>query len=191
MNLLIDNYDSFTYNIVQFLGDLGTEVRVIRNDELTIEQAIALHPDRVIISPGPGTPDESGISLEMIRHCAATATPLYGICLGMQALGQFFGGDVVRAPKPIHGKTEKIDILLHAMFKNIPEEIEIVRYHSLVVAQDTLPDCLEVTALSKDKLIMGLAHKDLPLWGVQYHPESIASAYGHKMLENFINETKK
>ncbi len=191
MNLLIDNYDSFTYNIVQFLGDLGTEVQVIRNDELTIEQAIALHPDRVIISPGPGTPDESGISLEMIRHCAATATPLYGICLGMQALGQFFGGDVVRAPKPIHGKTEKIDILPHTMFKNIPEEIEIVRYHSLVVAQDTLPNCLEVTALSKDKLIMGLAHKDLPLWGVQYHPESIASAYGHKMLENFINETKK
>ncbi len=190
MNLLIDNYDSFTYNIVQYLGDLDIAVKVIRNDELTIEQAIALHPDRVIISPGPGTPDYSGICLDMIRYCAETSTPLYGICLGMQALGQYFGGNVVRAPKPIHGKTEKIDILPHDMFKDIPEVIDIVRYHSLVVERETLPNCLEVTALSQDKLIMGLAHKDLPLWGVQYHPESIASEYGHKMLENFINETK-
>tara|TARA_R110002126_G_scaffold13118_3_gene56533 strand:+ start:48964 stop:49536 length:573 start_codon:yes stop_codon:yes gene_type:complete len=189
MNLLIDNYDSFTYNIVQYLGDIGIDVKVIRNDELSLADAIALKPDRVIISPGPGTPNDSGICLDMIKYCAESITPLYGICLGMQSLGQFYGGNVVRAPAPIHGKTENITISKHKMFKNVPENIKIVRYHSLVVDKDTLPECLEITATSKNGLIMGLAHKTLPLWGVQYHPESIAGEYGHQMLENFIKET--
>ena len=189
MNLLIDNYDSFTYNIVQYLGDIGIDVKVIRNDELTLDEIIALKPDRIIISPGPGTPKDSGVCLDVIKFCAESSTPLYGICLGMQALGQYFGGNVVRAPKPIHGKTENITISKHKMFEDVPEKIDIVRYHSLVVDKDTLPDCLEITALSKNDLIMGLAHRTLPIWGVQYHPESIASQYGHKMLENFVKET--
>lgn len=189
MNLLIDNYDSFTYNIVQYLGDLGISVHVIRNDECTVDQAMALKPERVIISPGPGTPQESGVCLDIIKACADKKIPLYGICLGMQALGQFFGGDVIRAPFPVHGKTETINISEHKMFKDIPESIDIVRYHSLIVDKKTLPDCLEITADTDDAIIMGLAHKTLPIWGVQYHPESIASDYGHKMLENFIKET--
>tara|TARA_R110002124_G_scaffold64985_2_gene177716 strand:+ start:526548 stop:527123 length:576 start_codon:yes stop_codon:yes gene_type:complete len=189
MNLLIDNYDSFTYNIVHYLGDLNAPVHVIRNDACSAEEALAENPERVIISPGPGTPQDSGICLDVIKLCAERAIPLYGICLGMQALGAYFGGDIIRAPKPIHGKTERITTKDHAMFKDIDRAVNIVRYHSLIVDRTTLPDCLEITAENKDGLIMALAHKKLPLWGVQYHPESIASEFGHQMLKNFITES--
>jgi anthranilate synthase component 2 len=189
MNLLIDNYDSFTYNIVHYLGDLDIPVEVIRNDSCSAEEALAMSPERVIISPGPGTPEKSGICLDVIKLCAERSIPLYGICLGMQAIGAYFGGDIIRAPKPIHGKTERITTTNHAMFKDVDPELNIVRYHSLIVDRDTLPDCLDITAENKGGLIMALAHKNLPLWGVQYHPESIASEFGHQMLKNFITES--
>ncbi len=186
MILLIDNYDSFTYNLVQYLGDLGAEVRVIRNDKISAKDAIALKPRGIVISPGPSDPDHAGICLDLIKEAANANMPLFGVCLGMQAMGQAFGGDVVRAPEPLHGKISNIKHSGKSVFKNLPTPFEATRYHSLVVDRKTLPDTLEITAETEDGLIMGLAHKSKPIHGVQFHPESIATEHGHAMLENFL-----
>ncbi|HVI50275.1 MAG TPA: aminodeoxychorismate/anthranilate synthase component II [Candidatus Sulfotelmatobacter sp.] len=183
--LLIDNYDSFTYNLVHYLGELGADVRVFRNDALTVEQALAMAPEGIVLSPGPCDPDKAGICLELILK-AAGKVPLLGVCLGHQAIGQAFGGDVVRAPTPIHGKTWEMHHVARGLFAGIPTPFRATRYHSLVVDRATLPDCLEATAWTEDGLIMALQHKTMNIHGVQFHPESIASEHGHKMLSNFL-----
>jgi anthranilate synthase component II len=187
MLILIDNYDSFTYNIVQYLGHLGEEPRVYRNDQITVAEVMAQSPDGVIISPGPCNPDKAGICLDMIKECAEKSVPMFGVCLGMQAMGQAFGGDVIRAPEPMHGK---ISIVRHdgaSVFKGLPSPLKATRYHSLVIDITTIPPELEITAQSEDGLIMGLAHTSLPLHGVQFHPESIATDHGHAMFKNFLD----
>lgn len=189
MIVLIDNYDSFTYNLVQYLGDLGADVRVHRNDKISVEDALALKPKGIVISPGPSDPDHAGICLEMIAACAERDLPLFGVCLGMQAMGQAFGGDVIRAPQPLHGKISKIRHENKSVFEGLPSPFEATRYHSLIVDRKTLPNSLEVTAETEDGLIMGLAHKASPIHGVQFHPESIATEHGHKMLANFLSLT--
>ena len=186
MILLIDNYDSFTYNLVQYLGDLGADVRVHRNDKITVEGALALKPSGIVISPGPSDPDHAGICLDLIKACAANDVPLFGVCLGMQAMGQAFGGDVIRAPEPLHGKISKIRHAGKSVFKGLPDPFEATRYHSLIVDRKTLPDELDITAETDDGLIMGLAHKTKPIHGVQFHPESIATQHGHDMLGTFL-----
>lgn len=186
MLILIDNYDSFTYNIVQYLGELGSEPAVYRNDAITPAQVIAQNPRGIVISPGPSTPDSAGICLDLIRECADRSIPLFGICLGMQALGQAFGGKVVRAPEPMHGKISAITHQGKSVFQGLPSPLNATRYHSLIVDQDTLPEELDVTARSDKGVIMGLAHKTLPLHGVQFHPESIATEEGRRMLDNFL-----
>jgi anthranilate synthase/aminodeoxychorismate synthase-like glutamine amidotransferase len=183
--LLVDNYDSFTYNLYQYLGELGAEPRVVRNDALSAEAALAGAPDAVVISPGPGTPDQAGISLELIR-LAAGRVPLLGVCLGHQALGQAFGGSVVRAPKLMHGKTSEIHHDGRGLFAGLPASFIATRYHSLVVARESVPDCLEVSAWTDDGLVMGLRHRAFPLEGVQFHPESILTSAGKDLLRNFI-----
>ena len=186
MILLIDNYDSFTYNLFHFLGELGDEVRVERNDALSAEAALALKPQGIVLSPGPCTPNEAGICLDLIE-AAAGRIPLFGVCLGHQAMGQAFGGDVIRAPAPMHGKVSPV---LHngtGVFAGLPSPFNATRYHSLTVDPDTLPDCLEVTAWTEDGVIMGLQHKTLAVHGVQFHPESIASEHGHQILKNFLD----
>jgi anthranilate synthase/aminodeoxychorismate synthase-like glutamine amidotransferase len=183
--LLLDNYDSFTYNIFQYLGELGAETRVVRHDEITVDVARASGVDGIVISPGPGTPDEAGISLELIRR-AAGRLPLLGVCLGHQALGQAFGGRVVRAPKLMHGKTSEIRHDGRTLFAGLPQPFTATRYHSLVVARDSVPACLEVSAWTDDGLVMGLRHRELPLEGVQFHPESILTTVGHDLLRNFL-----
>jgi anthranilate synthase/aminodeoxychorismate synthase-like glutamine amidotransferase len=185
MILVIDNYDSFTYNLVQYLGQLGAEQRVFRNNEITAEEALALEPERVLLSPGPCTPDDAGVSLDMIKTFAGRV-PLFGVCLGHQCIGQYFGGKVIRAPRLMHGKTSPIRHKDTDVFKGMPQGFQATRYHSLVVERESLPDCLEVTAETAEGEIMGLAHKDLPVWGVQFHPESYATESGLKMLENFL-----
>jgi len=187
MFLLIDNYDSFTYNLVHYLGELGADVRVFRNDALTVEQALAMTPEGIVLSPGPCDPDKAGICLELIHKAAETGVPLLGVCLGHQAIGQAFGGDVVRAPTPVHGKTWDMHHSAKGLFAGIPSPFKATRYHSLVVDRATLPDCLEATAWTEDGLIMALQHKSLNIHGVQFHPESIASEHGHKMLGNFLD----
>ena len=185
MILLIDNYDSFTFNLVHYLGELGAECDVRRNDTLTVAEALALQPEAIVLSPGPCTPNEAGICLELIV-AAAGRVPILGVCLGHQAIGQVFGGAVIRAPKPVHGKTSPI---LHnggGVFEGLPSPFNATRYHSLVVDRDCLPACLMETAHTEDGLIMGLAHRTLPIHGVQFHPESIASEHGHAMLANFL-----
>ena len=186
MILLVDNYDSFTYNLYQYLGELGAEMRVIRNDEMSAEAALALAPERIVISPGPGNPDQSGITLEVIRR-AAGRVPLLGVCLGHQALGQAFGGCVVRAPKLMHGKTSEVRHDGRTIFAGLPDPLTATRYHSLVVARDSVPECLEVSAWTEDGVVMGLRHRDLPLEGVQFHPESILTTSGKDLLRNFLN----
>ena len=186
MFLLIDNYDSFTYNLVHFLGELGVAVTVHRNDALTAAEALALAPDAVVVSPGPCDPDRAGICLELIERAAAAAVPLLGVCLGHQAVGQAFGGRVVRAPVPMHGKLSAVKHGGAGVFAGLANPLDVTRYHSLVVARDSVPDCLDVTAETDDGLVMGLQHKELPIHGVQFHPESIASAGGHALLANFI-----
>ena len=186
MILLIDNYDSFTYNLVQYLGDLGAEVVVHRNDKITVDEALALKPKAVVISPGPSDPNHAGICLDMIKTCAQKSLPLFGVCLGMQAMGQAFGGDVIRAPEPLHGKISEIHHKGKSVFAGLPDPFEATRYHSLIVDRKTLPDTLEITAETSDGLIMGLAHKTAPIHGVQFHPESISTQHGHAMLENFL-----
>ena len=190
MILLIDNYDSFTYNLYQYLGEMGADLKVIRNDEMTAEQALALKPERIVISPGPGNPDQAGISLEVIRR-AAGKVPLLGVCLGHQSLGQVFGGSVVRAPKLMHGKTSQIHHDGKSLFAGVPVPFTATRYHSLVVQRDTVPDCLEISAWTDDGLVMGLRHKQYALEGVQFHPESILTNAGKDLLKNFLGLREK
>jgi anthranilate synthase component 2 len=185
MLLLLDNYDSFTYNLYQYLGELGADTRVVRNDELTAEEALALRPERIVISPGPGTPDQSGITLELIRR-AAGRVPLLGVCLGHQALGQAFGGRVVRAPTLMHGKTSPIHHDGRTLFAGLPDPFIATRYHSLIVDGGSVPECLEVSAWTADGIVMGLRHRGLPMEGVQFHPESILTAAGKDLLQNFL-----
>ena len=185
MFLLIDNYDSFTYNLVHYLGEEGAEILVKRNDALSAEAAMALKPQGIVLSPGPCDPDKAGICLDLIR-LAAGRVPVLGVCLGHQAIGQNFGGRVVRAPAPMHGKVSDIRHGAKGVFEDIPSPFHATRYHSLIVARDGLPDCLEVTAETADGLIMGLQHRSHPIFGVQFHPESIASEHGHLLLRNFL-----
>lgn len=185
MLLVIDNFDSFTYNLVQYFGELGIEQKVYRNNAITVEEALELNPDSVMISPGPCSPNEAGVSLDMIAAFVGKK-PLLGVCLGHQSIGQHFGGKVVRAERLMHGKTSPVTHRDTDIFKGMPNPMQATRYHSLIVERATLPDCLEVTAETAEGEIMGLAHKDLPVWGVQFHPESLATQDGMKMLENFL-----
>ena len=185
MFLLIDNYDSFTYNLVHYLGEEGAEVVVKRNDMLSADEALALKPQGIVLSPGPCDPDKAGICLELIGK-AAGKVPVLGVCLGHQAIGQQFGGQVVRAPMPMHGKVSEISHTGQGVFQNLPSPIKATRYHSLIVAREGLPACLEVTAQTADGVIMGLQHRNYPIHGVQFHPESIASEHGHELLRNFL-----
>lgn len=183
---LIDNYDSFTYNLVQYLGDLGVACKIYRNDKISVDAVMAENPAGILISPGPSDPDHAGICLDLIKAAGETSTPLLGVCLGHQAIGQVFGGKVIRAPQPLHGKLTPITHTGTGLFEGIPSPYTVTRYHSLIVERACLPDCLEITAESDDNLIMGLAHKTLPIHGVQYHPESIATEHGHALLKNFV-----
>jgi anthranilate synthase/aminodeoxychorismate synthase-like glutamine amidotransferase len=185
MIAVIDNYDSFTYNLVQYLGELGGEARVFRNDEITMEEIESLAPSHVVISPGPGTPDEAGITLELIARLAGHV-PLLGVCLGHQAIGQAFGGKVVRAARVMHGKVSRIRHDASGVFAGIPDDFIATRYHSLVVERESLPACLAVTARSEDGEIMGLRHRELAVQGVQFHPEALLTEHGHRLLQNFI-----
>lgn len=186
MILLIDNYDSFTYNLVQYLGDLGQNVDVRRNDKITVDAALALNPAGVLISPGPSDPDHAGICLPLILACAENDIPLFGVCLGLQAIGQAFGGKVVRAPAPMHGKISAIHHDGKSVFAGLPSPFPATRYHSLMVEEASLPSDLDITARSDDGVIMGLVHKTKPIHSVQFHPESIATQHGHAMLSNFL-----
>lgn len=185
MLLVIDNYDSFTYNLVQYFGELGQDPLVRRNDEITLEEIEALDPERIIISPGPCTPTEAGISCAVIEHFGPKK-PVLGVCLGHQSIGQVYGGDVVRAGRLMHGKTSPILHNGENVFAGLPSPFEATRYHSLLVKRDTLPDCLKITAETAEGEIMGLAHKDLPVYGVQFHPESILTSEGKRLLGNFL-----
>ena len=185
MLLVIDNYDSFTFNLVQYFGQLGVEQRVFRNDEITVEQALALKPDRVMISPGPCSPNEAGVSCDIIRAFAGVR-PVLGVCLGHQAIGQVYGGKVVRAPNLMHGKTSPVFHDGQDLFRGMPNPFAATRYHSLVVDRPSLPSCLKVTAWTEDGLIMGLRHQTLPVWGVQFHPESYVTERGLDILANFL-----
>ena len=187
MFLLVDNYDSFTYNLFHYLGELGAEVEVVRNDAISAEQALARAPRGIVLSPGPCTPNEAGICLDVIKLAAERRVPLLGVCLGHQAIGQAFGGQVVRAPVPVHGKTSTVHHSGASLFAGLPTPYLATRYHSLIVARESLPAALDITAWTEDGLIMGLAHKDLPIAGVQFHPESIASEHGHALLRNFLS----
>lgn len=185
MMILIDNYDSFTYNLVHFLGELGTEVIVRRNDAVTAAEVIDMGPEAIVISPGPCDPDRAGICLELIAR-AAGKLPVLGVCLGHQAVGQAFGGKVVRAPELMHGKLSDVRHNRKELFEGLPSPFRATRYHSLTVERDTLPDCFEITAETEGGVIMGLRHRELPIFGVQFHPESIATEHGHGLLRNFL-----
>jgi anthranilate synthase component 2 len=187
--LIIDNYDSFTYNLVHFLGELGAVPTVRRNDKISLEEIAAMAPEGIVLSPGPCTPNEAGICLALIDRFAPT-TPMLGVCLGHQAMGQAMGGEVIRAPQLMHGKTSRINHTGKGLFRGLNAGFEATRYHSLIVRDDTLPETLEVTASSDDGLIMGMQHKQHPMHGVQFHPESIASENGHALLQNFLNLTR-
>lgn len=186
MLLVIDNYDSFTYNLVQYFGELGQEMKVVRNDKFTIEEIEELAPTHICISPGPKTPSEAGISCEVIEKFGGKI-PIFGVCLGHQSIGQVFGGDVVRAESLMHGKTSLVFHQGNSVFKGLPNPFTATRYHSLIVQRDTLPDCLEITAETEDGVIMGLKHKEMEIHGVQFHPESILTEHGKEMLQNFLN----
>jgi len=186
MIILIDNYDSFTYNLVQYLGELQAEVKVYRNDEISAEDVIAQAPQAIVISPGPSDPDHAGICLEAIKLAAENNTPLFGVCLGHQSIGQAFGGKVGRAGTLMHGKTSDITHSGAGIFKDIPSPLTVTRYHSLIVEPDSLPDCLDVTSQMEDGTVMAMQHKDKPIHSVQFHPESIATGHGHQMLKNFL-----
>ena len=187
MLLMIDNYDSFTYNLVQYLGELGEDVRVFRNDEITVEEVAQLKPARIVLSPGPCTPNEAGITLALIERLAGKV-PILGVCLGHQAIGQAFGGRVVRAMQVMHGKTSRIEHEGRGVFRDLPAGFVATRYHSLVIERASLPDCLEVTARSEDGEIMGVRHRTLAVEGVQFHPEAILTEHGHQLLKNFLQE---
>lgn len=189
MILMIDNYDSFTYNLVQYLGELGGDLKVFRNDKITLKKIMTLRPEKIVISPGPGTPAEAGISKELIREFAGKV-PILGVCLGHQCIGELYGGKVIRAKILMHGKTSLIYHDREGIFKNIPNPFEATRYHSLLVEKKSFPPCLEITAWTKQGEIMGLRHKDYPLFGVQFHPESILTKAGKDILKNFLNVKK-
>ncbi|KAA0889458.1 aminodeoxychorismate/anthranilate synthase component II [Pusillimonas sp. ANT_WB101] len=186
MLLMLDNYDSFTYNLVQYFGELGEEVKVLRNDQTTVEEIAALAPTRICISPGPCSPAEAGISIALIRHFAGTL-PILGVCLGHQAIGAAYGGDIVRAQQIMHGKVSSITHRGTDVFKGLPSPFTVTRYHSLAIDRNTLPECLEITAETDDGEIMGVRHKTLPVYGVQFHPESVLSEHGHALLQNFLD----
>lgn len=188
MILVIDNYDSFTYNLVQYLGELGEEIKVCRNDEIDIEGIQELSPDHILISPGPCTPNEAGISLDVISHFKGSI-PIFGVCLGHQAIGQAFGGKVIRAERLMHGKTSAIHHSGTSVFEGLPNPFTATRYHSLIVEKESLPDCLEITSWTEEGEIMGLRHKEYPVEGVQFHPESIITDHGHQMLRNFLKRS--
>ncbi len=190
--LMIDNYDSFTYNVVQYLGELGADVKVVRNDELTVAEIEALNPERIVVSPGPCTPNEAGVSVPVLKHFAGKL-PILGICLGHQSIGQAFGGDVVRARQVMHGKTSPVYHEGLGVFAGLNNPLTVTRYHSLVISRDTLPDCLELTAWTQHEdgsvdEIMGVRHREYMIEGVQFHPESILSEQGHEMLANFLKQ---
>jgi anthranilate synthase component II len=190
MILMIDNYDSFTYNLVQYLGELGANVKVVRNDEISVSDIAALAPEKIVISPGPCTPNEAGISVETIKTFAGKI-PLLGVCLGHQSIGQAFGGNIIRAPFVMHGKTSLVYHTNKGVFSDIKNPVQVTRYHSLVIEKETIPDCLEITAWTKNEdgsmaEIMGVKHKTLAVEGVQFHPESILTEQGHAMLKNFL-----
>ncbi|MCB1915638.1 MAG: aminodeoxychorismate/anthranilate synthase component II [Rhodocyclaceae bacterium] len=187
MLLMIDNYDSFTYNLVQYFGELGARVRVVRNDALPIDQIEALAPDQLVISPGPCTPAEAGVSVAAIRRFAGRI-PVLGVCLGHQAIGVAFGGKVVHAKRLMHGKVSPVHHTGEGVFRGLPDPVTCTRYHSLAVARESLPDCLEVTAWTEDGEIMGLRHREMPIEGVQFHPESILTEHGHALLKNFLEQ---
>ena len=187
MLVMIDNYDSFTYNLVQYFGELGEDVRTFRNDEITIDEIELLKPSHLCISPGPCTPLEAGISVPVLKHFAGKL-PILGVCLGHQSIGAAFGGKIIRAQQVMHGKTSPIAHTGTGVFKNLPSPYTIIRYHSLAIARDSLPDCLEVTAWTEDGEIMGVRHKQYQIEGVQFHPESILSEHGHALLQNFLNQ---
>lgn len=183
---MIDNYDSFTYNLVQYLGELGEDVRTVRNDALTIADIERMAPDRIVISPGPCTPTQAGVSLEVLRHFAGKV-PMLGVCLGHQAIGQAFGGRVVRAARVMHGKVDRITTSGQGVFAGLPRQFDVVRYHSLAIERASLPDQLELTAWTDDGEVMGVRHREYAIEGVQFHPESIASEHGHDLLRNFLS----
>ncbi len=185
MILIIDNYDSFTYNLVQYFGEFENDIRVFRNDKISVEEIEALKPDHIVVSPGPCTPYEAGISMDVIRSLGPKI-PTLGVCLGHQSIGAVYGGDVVRAGVIMHGKISEITHNNNAFFKNVPSPFTATRYHSLVIKPETCPDCLEVTAQTRDGVIMAVAHKDYPVWGVQFHPESILTQHGKTMIRNFV-----
>ncbi|MBK8764555.1 MAG: aminodeoxychorismate/anthranilate synthase component II [Burkholderiaceae bacterium] len=185
MLLMIDNYDSFTYNLVQYLGELGQDVRTVRNDAITLAEIERLAPERIVISPGPCTPNEAGISVPLLRHFAGRL-PILGVCLGHQAIGAAFGGRIVRARELMHGKTSLIEHTGKGVFEGLPSPYTVIRYHSLAIERSSLPDCLEITATTADGEIMGVRHRELPIEGVQFHPESILTEHGHALLRNFL-----
>jgi anthranilate synthase component 2 len=187
MLLMIDNYDSFTYNLVQYFGELGEEVVVYRNDEITLERIAELKPQRIVVSPGPCTPNEAGVSVPLIKRFAGEI-PILGVCLGHQSIGQAYGGHIIHAQQLMHGKTSLIHHRDEGVFKGLPEPFRATRYHSLVIERGTLPECLEVTAWTDDGEIMGVRHRSLPVEGVQFHPESILTEHGHQLLKNFLEE---
>ena len=189
MLLMIDNYDSFTYNLVQYLGELGEDVVVRRNDEITLDDIAAMNPERIVVSPGPCTPGEAGISVPLIERFAGKI-PLLGVCLGHQSIGQAFGGRIVHARELMHGKTSAIEHTGKGVFHSLPNPLQATRYHSLVIERDSLPECLEVTAWSADGEIMGVRHRSLAVEGVQFHPESILTEHGHELLRNFLDERR-
>ncbi len=187
MLLVIDNYDSFTYNLVQYFGELGSEMKIVRNDGMSLDEIRELAPERICISPGPCTPTEAGISCDVIREFGKTI-PILGVCLGHQSIGQVFGGEVVRAEKLMHGKTSPVFHMGQSVFQGLPNPITATRYHSLIIKRDTLPDCLDITAETQNGTIMGIQHREYPIHGVQFHPESILTQDGMKMLENFLTK---
>ena len=186
MILVIDNYDSFTYNLVQFLGEMGADLQVVRNDQVTLADIQTLQPTHIVVSPGPGTPDDGGVSLDVIRHLGAT-TPILGVCLGHQCIGQAYGGVVHRAGQLMHGKTSMIYHNDEGIFAGLPNPFEATRYHSLIVEENSLPDVLTVTARTEEGMIMGLRHREYPVYGVQFHPESILTTEGPRLLRNFLD----
>ena len=183
--LVIDNYDSFVYNLVQYIGELGAEPTILRHDALDLDDVERIDPDGILISPGPGTPDDAGLSNDLIEHWSSRV-PVFGVCLGMQCMGQVFGGNVIRAPEIVHGKTSFVRHRGIGVFEGLPDPLEATRYHSLIVERSTLPDCLEITAETEDGLIMGLRHRTLNVEGVQFHPESILTVGGHDIMSNFL-----
>ncbi len=190
MLLLIDNYDSFTYNLVHFLGELGEKTLVYRNDKLDLEEAIEMNPDAIILSPGPCDPDKAGICIELVKHVLGKI-PVLGVCLGHQVIGQALGGKIIRGPKPMHGKSSLINHQGTEIFKDIPSPFLATRYHSLIVEKKSLPNDIIINSFTKDKIIMGISHSKFPIYGVQFHPESIGTNYGHTLLANFLKIAKK